>query len=771
MPGFKAQFPSVLRFAVLSMCGSMLAAAGSAWGNTERPVIGYDPALPQAVFAASEIQRAFAGKGCAAVEQDLDGASTAESPVRILLVTGRGDGVQRLATTLGVTPPESASWQAYSVRCRNENGSATYAVFAPTADGVMYGGLDLAEAVRLGTLGDLKDSDHAPYIERRGIKFNIPLDLRTPSYSDSSDAFQQNIPEMWSMDFWREFLDEMARHRYNALTLWSLHPFPSIVKVPEFPEVALDDVWRTTMKLDSNFSHSASDMVKPEMLKSYEVVRKITIDEKIQFWRDVMQHARDRGIEVYWFTWNTFVWGAQDTQYGITTDLDNQTTIDYFRASVRETVLTYPLLAGMGITAGENMKQPSKEFSKEKWLWQTYGEGIRDALKLQPDRQFRLIHRFHMTGLNEVLDEWKQYSGPFDFSFKYAIAHMYSTPTPPFIKEALPHLSPKLRTWLTVRNDDIYSFRWGDPEFARAFIRNMPGPDKMAGFYMGPDGYCWGREFLSTEPETPRQLVMKKQWYSFMLWGRLSFDPNLPDALFQRTLATRFPEVPADQLFAAWATASKIFPQITRFHWGDIDVRWFPEACKQNPDDRGFYTVRQFIEGQTMPGSGILNILQYRQRVLNNQPTPEVTPVQAADALGEYAAGTLKMTADLRSRQGDNKELRLTLGDLEAMAHLGNYYSKKIMGAVDLALFDASGKPEQQASAIRYLEAALEHWRQYSAAYTRQNRQPVLYNRVGWVNIPRLTAKVQEDIEIARTWQPGTIKGQTDRGADTPFRK
>jgi hypothetical protein len=771
MPGIKGQFPYIVRIAALWVCAGLIAGAGSVRGAADRTVIGYDRAIPQAAFAAAEIQRALVGKGYAGVELDLDAAVTAESPVRILLVTGPGDKAQETVRALGVTPAKSAGWQAYSIRRKNEDGHATYAVIAATPEGVLYGGLDLAEAVRLGTLADLKDSDHAPYIERRGIKFNIPLDLRTPSYSDSSDAFQQNIPEMWSMDFWREFLDEMARHRYNALTLWNLHPFPSIVKVPEFPDVALDDVWRTTMKLDNNFSHSASDMVKPAMLKSYEIVKKLTIDEKIQFWRDVMRHARDRGIETYWFTWNTFVWGAQDAKYGITTALDNQTTIDYFRASVRETVLTYPLLAGMGITAGENMKKPTADFSKEKWLWQTYGEGIRDALKLQPDRQFRLIHRFHMTGLDEVLDEWKQYPGPFDFSFKYAIAHMYSTPNPPFIKEALPHLSPKLRTWLTVRNDDIYSFRWGDPEFARAFVRNMPGPDKMAGFYMGPDGYCWGREFLSTEPETPRQLVMKKQWYSFMLWGRLSFDPNLPDGLFQKTLATRFPEVPADGLFEAWATASKIFPQITRFHWGDIDIRWFPEACKQNPDDRGFYTVRQFIEGQTMPGSGILTILQYRQRVLNDQPTSAVTPVQVAEALRQYAAGTLKMTAELRPRQGDNKELRLTLGDLEAMAHLGNYYSQKILGAVDLALFDATGKAEQKTSAVKHLEAALEHWRQYSRAYVRQNRQPVLYNRVGWVDIPRLTAKVQEDIEMARAWQAGTIKGQTDRGADTPFRK
>jgi hypothetical protein len=66
-----------------------------------------------------------------------------------------------------------------------------------------------------------------------------------------------------------------------------------------------------------------------------------------------------------------------------------------------------------------------------------------------------------------------------------------------------------LRTWLEVRNDDIYSFRWGDPDFARAYIQNMPGPDRMAGFNMGPDGYNWGREFIDKMPEKPRQLVMQ----------------------------------------------------------------------------------------------------------------------------------------------------------------------------------------------------------------------------------------------------------------------
>ena len=171
----------------------------------------------------------------------------------------------------------------------------TITVSGADPSGVMYGGLDVAEAIRTGTFDSLQDSDHTPHIAQRGIKFNIPLDLRTPTYSDPSDAVQANIPEMWSMDYWHDLFDDMARHRYNVITLWTLNPFPSIVKVPEFPSVALDDVWRTKEPLDDSFGGNGDKLVRPEMLANHEVVKKITIDEKIQFWRDVMQLAKDSG--------------------------------------------------------------------------------------------------------------------------------------------------------------------------------------------------------------------------------------------------------------------------------------------------------------------------------------------------------------------------------------------------------------------------------------------------------------------------------------------
>ena len=630
-------------------------------------------------------------------------------------------------------------------------------VIGGDAIGAMYGGLDVAEAIRLGTVADLKPDEHRPFVAQRGIKFNIPLDLRTPSYSDGSDAAQANLPEMWDRNFWREFLDEMARQRFNVLSLWSLNPFPSIVKVPEFPDVALNDVLRGR-RSDFNERSSMNDkqMFRPEMLQGAEVVKRMTIDEKIAFWRDVMQMAKDRGIDVYWFTWNAFLFTEEGKDGMKRSEPDGQ-MLRYFRASVRETVKTYPLLAGIGITAGENMNGRMGSLSREQWLWQAYGEGIRDALKDQPDRQFRLIHRLHQTDVAEIEHAWTNYPGPFDFSFKYAGAHMYGMTNPPLIKPLLPDLSPKLRTWLTVRDDDIYSFRWADPQYARGFIRAMPGPDKLAGFYMGPDGYNWGREAMDLEPESPHQLVMQKQWLSFMLWGRLSYDPALPDEFFEKTVAARFPEVSAKDLLTAWTAASQVLPEITRFIWEPNDFQWLPEACSSHPSYKGFYTVKDFINGNGMPESGDLNIRQWRDHLLKKQTMDGLTPLQVAARLRDEAQTALRGLDTLRPRAGKNKELRQTLGDIVAQARLGQYYAAKIEGAAELALFDATSDNSHQAAAVNHLESALNSWRAYATAYTNQYKQPLLYNRVGVVDIPKFADKAAADIELARQWKPGKL--------------
>jgi len=727
------------------------------------PALFADSTIPQVAFAAAEIS---SNAPRAVREFPLERAGKVECSPCMAIASGEAQGKQ-LAAALGIAAPASGRVQSYSIR---RAGSKFVAVFGADANGAMYGGLDVAEALKLKTVATLNDSTHTPHIANRGIKFNLPLDVRTPTYSDNSDAAQQNIPEMWSFDFWREFIDDLARHRYNVLSLWSLHPFPSMVKVPEFPEVALNDVQRTRVRLDETYAHTGKDMVRPELLRDVETVRTMTIDDKIRFWRDVMQYAHNRGIAVYVITWNIFTFGAEG-KHGITLDQANPRTIEYFRASVREMVLTYPLLAGIGITAGEQMSERKDDFSKEKWLWKTYGEGIRDALKLQPGRNLALIHRYHQTGQDEIFREFKDYPGTFELSFKYSVAHMYSIPNPPYIKDLLEAIPPGKRTWLTVRNDDVYSFRWGDPSFARDYIKHIPGADKVAGFYMGPDGYVWGREFLSKDPANgPRETVIGKQWYSFLLWGRLSYDPTLSDEHFTRIVGARFPGVDASKLTRAWASASQVFPLITRFFWGDIDLRWFPEACLSHPRHRGYYTVRDFVEGQSMPGSNVLSILEWRKKKLAGESMNGVTPLEIAAELERRSREAL---AGVDGLMADGQELRNTLNDIRAMAQLARYYAAKIRSAASLALYDRSGNASEKAEGVRQAEQALEAWQAYSAEYTTQYIQPRLYNRVGFVDIPQLVSRARDDIEIARRWTTGTFPGDAPRrnASDVLFRR
>ncbi len=65
---------------------------------------------------------------------------------------------------------------------------------------------------------------------------------------------------------------------------------------------------------------------------------------------------------------------------------------------------------------------------------------------------------------------------------------------------------------------------------------------------------------------------------------------------------------------------------------------------------------------------------------------------------------------------------------------------------------------------MRFLENALAHWRRYAAirdaAYV-----PALYNRVEWVDITALTEKVAADLDLAREWQPGSLKNDGPRAS------
>lgn len=194
-----------------------------------------------------------------------------------------------------------------------------------------------------------------------------------------------------------------------------------------------------------------------------------------------------------------------------------------------------------------------------------------------------------------------------------------------------------------------------------------------------------------------------------MLWGRLGYNPNLTNVFFEKAMQQRFPEKPTQKLQEVWAQASKIIPAVNRAHWHDWDYQWSVEACS----GREYYHA--ITEECWVPGG-----------------------LSAADEIQVYADFVLQELIELRKVEGD-KTWNRTLGDMEAMAHLGNYYAEKIRAA--------DYKETNLEQAIVHLKKALKHWEKYAEIGKKQYK-PQLLSRAGHADWQRGYDMAKKDIVL-----------------------
>ena len=475
-----------------------------------------------------------------------------------------------------------------------------------------------------------------------------------------------------------------------------------------------DDEWEEGY-LDSN-----QDGVVDTNDDTLELVKRMTIEEKIAHWKKVFQHAGDRGIQITLFHWNVFTYGATG-KHGITTDQTDPDTIAYLRAAVKELVLNYPSITAIGVAAGENDNKFLKgDDSTEAYIFKTYGLGVMDA-KADPrwdkNREVRFIFRNHSTKVDDVQKQFaSKYDGPVDVSIKYCVGRLYSSRRPleweaRAIKDGW--VDGGYRVWMNIRNDDIFIHRWGSPDYVRQFIREMP-LDQSPGFMMGSDGYVWGRVFYSSIPDLQGQLEIDKHWYNFRLWGELAYNNELGDEYWTATLKHRFGlnDRSAKLLHDTWQTVSEVVPQLNRAVYEGTDAAFAPEGCMTGlASATGFLTIPQYYYGEGPP--------VYRRQAMRLKKSPPgdevqcvsvpdwgsaylagkldqfgsdlLTPLQVADKLDAYADAVHAALPELQAENDGNVELRDLLWDLESMALLGRYYADKQRCAAKYWVYRESG--------------------------------------------------------------------------------
>ncbi|MGJ8692545.1 MAG: hypothetical protein ACSHW0_08685 [Thalassotalea sp.] len=340
------------------------------------------------------------------------------------------------------------------------------------------------------------------------------------------------------------------------------------------------------------------------------------------------------------------------------------------------------------------------------------------------------------------------------------MARIYSSPAPSHIaQKVLPMLSenPEIKTWWNLRNDDIFVYRWGDPDYVKAFYQNLP----MAvteGIHMGSDGYVWAKTIADKVLDDDNYWEIDKHWYKFMIWGRLAYNLDLTTDFFKKKLKFKFPQVNNNNLYLAWQAASKIVPAVNRYQFQPGDRKF---AVETSSSRETFRYVNDFQVARSMPQSGQLNAREYVQAFKAGQSLIEhTTPLQLADLLEENAQLALSLTNKIVSAdpveikiktQTNTKsqaELQRTLDDIRAFSYLGLYYAEKIRSATALEFYEKLAQtPLYKNQATTAINKALGYWQQYRKV-SEKNYQPQLLARVNKLDWLALEQEVKYEQKI-----------------------
>ncbi len=423
-------------------------------------------------------------------------------------------------------------------RIRPANGG--YAITGGDARGAMYGALDFAEQLEL--TGKVRDKEEQPSLSVRALKFNVPL----PGTGYLSEEDLANNEWFWSLDYWRKFLDMAARNRYNAITFWSAHPYDRMLRVPKYPE--------------------ATDLPAAEL------------DRNIAFFRQLFQMAADRGLDTYLVTWNIHVPRAFASRHGVpAAGFDAPLIRDYQREAIKALFATYPMLTGLGTTAGERMDSMTAK-QKMDWIADTYFAALK-----QVGRPVPFIFRYWQADPEAAV----AMLASVELSRPRVSGHQVQRRAHVFVAEAARARTEMggARAWPLPTALAPAQRRPVHPSLGRPRLRARNRPQhggSRHGRLRRRLGSRRARTRTASIPMPPRRTwtgnyMFEKHWFRYMLWGRVGYTAAEPDSTWQGHFRRRFGAA-GDDVYEALHQSSKIAPLITSYHWNYMNGDWYPEG-------------------------------------------------------------------------------------------------------------------------------------------------------------------------------------------------
>ncbi|MCR5492029.1 MAG: hypothetical protein K6F32_07880, partial [Bacilli bacterium] len=632
---------------------------------------------------------------------------------------------------------------------------------------------DIAEEIEIsGGLDELQEASHSPYVGFRGVSIRPPMDLRNPSYTNNGDSTRWNVENTWDLDFWKGLFDRLAKMRYNLLSFATVNSLPSMIKVEGYEDIALNDVYEYTGDYDDLYLGNCTNMFQAHHLEegNYRIVNNMTIDDKIEFWKQVMQAADDRGIYWQMSTMNTYTFSEELVEkYGITDDRDNQVTRDYFKKSYQTLLETYPLIYEIKTTCGENMDYPAEEEEQTAmWYREVYGDACKAVLDKDPERAKTFYLGFAGVGNTQLTDTfyncWSDYPYNLYVNKRYNDTRLLSVTKCTDNDGYIETMPDGWQMMYNVRGEDAYHLTWGDPDFAREFCRNIK-QDRVRGWHFAIDGYyVSGKEYEFNDDQMNDRYYYDRHWAMYSMFGRMGYEPDgISNERWAKIYAANY-DVPAEAAeygYKAMVAAGKVMPNvICQYQPGGTDAAFLPEMCTSHPTLGGFLDVKRFINSTTAdPDGDIYSFSEYAKLFAAGETNlTKRTPFDVAEDLRELADETLGYTSAARAAVTEaDLYFENHLLDQDMFAYLARYYADKFAGVMNLRLFNDTKDESYRTKAVEILTQGLEDWKVYAAAYVSRFKTERL-PRHGVITPNDYTAVVQDDIDTAKNWKCRTYR-------------
>lgn len=652
---------------------------------------------PAAAFGVAELSHALVQRGYRLVPDD--------AVAEIILA------ISDAQVTQGI-PPGGARPESYRIGRLTPDAVG---LIARDETGLMYGCLDLAEQFRIGAdVSTLRDREGSPELAVRGLYTFL-----------HSSAVERG----WLHEerYWRDYADELAWCRFNRFNLIYGHQTAYLIPIYAF---LLDD-------LDSEF---------PEIR-----VRGITSEERARNLRALQMASTamaSRNIGFFLGVWESRPWtianGVWETQPTRVTGTDDLGLLAaYTQRGFLRLMDLCPDVRGVQLRMNVESGVADQRFFVHAFV---------PALRRLAESGRQLTVELRNWGLHpDTLEAFRGAGAEIVVSTKYFAEHQAMPYQPPAMRGSYSYDSflrrdkPFPFQWHLWSLGSHRLFNWGDPDYARRFVRSCHLGDGV-GFEVTPPGSQkgfsqWG-EVSPTDwqprHDLPARRDFERYWFFHLAFGRMGYDPTTGDEIFLWQLARRTSQEAAPALLAAYRAASKIVSYLVSQRMDDPNMYVWPELDAGGPIDHNLIAP---------PGEATLFATAQEHAVarLAGAASAKLSPLAAATDLERLADTVESHLATVSSLPNltETAEVQTVRVDFAALAALARYHAMKSRASGSLALFYESGERRFLDDAEAAAERCVALWDElcrrtevYSASlhlgpsggHWRDNRPRVLYD-------------------------------------------